>query len=143
MNAKSVFTGTQTPALPDRANCHPDRPDEGTATMIRFDKVAGEARTEIEKFVVRLPGGMRQAIAEVARRSRRSMNSEIVARLERSLAESDVIETISEQPMASAPTLRAVDKAESVMMNDNERRLLQMFRKLEPGKREAVLKLLD
>jgi hypothetical protein len=111
--------------------------------MIRFDKVSGEARTEIEKFVVRLPAGMRQAIAEVARRSRRSMNSEIVARLERSLAESDVIETISEQPMASAPTLRAVDNAESVMMNDNERRLLQMFRKLEPGKREAVLKLLD
>ena len=111
--------------------------------MIRFDKAPGEARVEIEKFVVRLPGGMRQAIAEVARRSRRSMNSEIVARLERSLAESAVIETIGEQPMVATPSLRAVGGSDASAGNDTERRLLQAFRKLEPGKREAVLKLLD
>ncbi len=111
--------------------------------MIRFDKAPGEARIEIEKFVVRLPGGMRQAIAEVARRSRRSMNSEIVARLERSLAESDVIETIGEQPMLATPSLRAVENLDAAAGSDIERRLLHAFRKLEPGKREAVLKLLD
>lgn len=38
-----------------------------------------------DKFVVRLPDGMRERIAEVARNHHRSMNSEIIARLERSL----------------------------------------------------------
>lgn len=40
-----------------------------------------------DKFVVRLPEGMRDRIAVEARRNHRSMNSEIVARLEHSLAE--------------------------------------------------------
>lgn len=38
-----------------------------------------------DKFVVRLPDGMRERIAVVARDHHRSMNSEIIARLERSL----------------------------------------------------------
>ncbi|MCO6763542.1 Arc family DNA-binding protein, partial [Streptomyces sp. EL5] len=38
-----------------------------------------------EKFVVRLPDGMRERIAAVARSHRHSMNTEIVAWLERSL----------------------------------------------------------
>jgi len=38
-----------------------------------------------DKFVVRLPKGMRQLIAEVAKNYHRSMNSEIVSRLESSL----------------------------------------------------------
>ena len=37
-----------------------------------------------DKFVVRLPDGMRERIAEVARNHHRSMNSEIIARLEQS-----------------------------------------------------------
>ena len=35
-----------------------------------------------DKFVVRLPDGMRERIAEVARNHHRSMNSEIIARLD-------------------------------------------------------------
>lgn len=38
-----------------------------------------------DKFVVRLPDGMRERIAVVARNHHRSMNSEIIARLEASL----------------------------------------------------------
>ncbi len=38
-----------------------------------------------DKFVVRLPEGMRERIADVARNHHRSMNSEIIARLEQSL----------------------------------------------------------
>ena len=110
--------------------------------MIRFDKAPGEARSEIEKFVVRLPAGMRQAIAEVARRSRRSMNSEIIARLERSLAESDVIETVIETA-APAPTLRSVSGKDNAATSDPERRLLQAFRRMDQGKRDALLKLVD
>lgn len=38
-----------------------------------------------DKFMLRLPDGMRDRIAEAAKRNRRSMNAEIVARLEMSL----------------------------------------------------------
>lgn len=38
-----------------------------------------------DKFVVRLPNGMREQVAEVARKNHRSMNSEIIDRLEQSL----------------------------------------------------------
>ena len=44
-----------------------------------------------DKFVVRLPDGMRERIAEVARNHHRSMNSEIIARLEQSLIQEGVL----------------------------------------------------
>lgn len=40
-----------------------------------------------DQFVVRFPDGMRDRIAEEAKKNNRSMNAEIVARLERSLEE--------------------------------------------------------
>lgn len=46
-----------------------------------------------DKFVVRLPDGMREQIADVARESHRSMNSEIIARLEQSLKDGEVVAT--------------------------------------------------
>lgn len=45
-----------------------------------------------DKFVVRLPDGMRERIAEVARGCHRSMNSEIIVRLEKSLGSPDTEE---------------------------------------------------
>lgn len=42
---------------------------------------------EANKFIVRLPDGMRDRIAEAARANGRSMNAEIVHRLERTLSE--------------------------------------------------------
>lgn len=44
-----------------------------------------------DKFVVRLPDGMRERISEVARNHHRSMNSEIIARLEHSLIEEEAV----------------------------------------------------
>ncbi|MEH3117098.1 MAG: Arc family DNA-binding protein [Methylorubrum populi] len=41
---------------------------------------------EPDKFVVRLPEGMRSTIAEMAKSNRRSMNSEIVFHLEQAMA---------------------------------------------------------
>jgi hypothetical protein len=38
--------------------------------------------TEADKFIVRLPVGMRRRIAEAAKANQRSMNAEIVARLQ-------------------------------------------------------------
>lgn len=51
---------------------------------------AGDSRVK-DKFVVRLDDGMRERIAAVARTEHRSMNSEIVIRLERSLLTSDLV----------------------------------------------------
>ena len=39
-----------------------------------------------DKFVIRLPNGLRPEIAAVASRNQRSMNGEIIIRLERSLS---------------------------------------------------------
>lgn len=41
---------------------------------------------EQDKFVIRLPDGLRPEIAAVAYRNQRSMNGEIINRLERSIA---------------------------------------------------------
>jgi hypothetical protein len=50
------------------------------------DKSVGR---ESDKFMLRLPDGMRERIAEFARQNGRSMNAEIVARLEGSFNEDD------------------------------------------------------
>jgi plasmid stability protein len=78
-----------------------------------------------DKFVVRLPDGMRERIAEVARSHHRSMNSEIIARLEESMvSESNNVEAI-----------------DSHTMSIHERRLLNAFRKLPHKKQRALLML--
>jgi hypothetical protein len=79
-----------------------------------------------DKFVVRLPDGMRERVAEVARRNHRSMNSEIIARLDESL---------------EAPVLQANIDPNSVTLH--ERRLLESFRKLGEAKRKALMMLCD
>lgn len=41
---------------------------------------------DADKFIVRLPSGMRERIAEAAKANNRSMNAEIVARIQHSFA---------------------------------------------------------
>ncbi|MFZ3286539.1 MAG: Arc family DNA-binding protein [Telluria sp.] len=50
-----------------------------------------------DRFIVRLPGGMRETIAVLAKKNNRSMNAEIVARLERTLSE-DIVENVTSHP---------------------------------------------
>lgn len=65
-------------------------------------------RLREEKFVVRLPGGMRSRIADTARSNIRSMNSEIVYRLERTAELESALErahrVIDQLLTASSPT---------------------------------------
>jgi len=42
-----------------------------------------------DKFVLRLPDGMREVVAEAARANHRSMNSELISRIETSLMEDE------------------------------------------------------
>ncbi|MQT47819.1 Arc family DNA-binding protein [Pseudomonas helleri] len=83
-----------------------------------------------DKFVVRLPDGMRERIAEVARNHHRSMNSKIIARLEQSL--------IQEGALGDEPSLRL----DSPELSLNERELLQRFRQLSHRQQNALVSLI-
>lgn len=48
----------------------------------RMTKPEKPTAQDAEKFIIRLPEGMRDRIAEAARANNRSMNAEIVARLQ-------------------------------------------------------------
>lgn len=76
-----------------------------------------------DRFIVRMPEGMRDQIAEQATANHRSMNSEIVARLQASLS-------------AEVPTSSASDA------QSQEQALLDAFRKLPSEKRNALLQIL-
>jgi hypothetical protein len=100
-----------------------------------------------EKFVVRLPPGMRRRIADAARCYRRSMNSEIVARLEQSLDSGDapypVTEPVPAATVHDAPVAEAPKTGVLPSEADQEDQLLSAFRNLSPERRRALLALLD
>jgi plasmid stability protein len=83
-----------------------------------------------DKFVVRLPDGMRDRIAEVARNHHRSMNSEIIARLEQSMQQ--------EASLGDDLALR-LDSPELTL---SERELLQCFRQLTRRQQNALVALI-
>ncbi|WP_260465903.1 MULTISPECIES: Arc family DNA-binding protein [Stutzerimonas] len=78
-----------------------------------------------DKFVVRLPDGMREKVAEVARTSHRSMNSEIVARLEESL-------NPTWAPIAD-------EQLETSQLSLHEVRLINHFRQMNTRQRSGLL----
>ncbi|MGU0721203.1 transcriptional regulator AmrZ [Pseudomonas aeruginosa] len=80
-----------------------------------------------DKFVVRLPEGMREQIAEVARSHHRSMNSEIIARLEQSLLQEGALQ----DNLGVRPELSL-----------HERELLQRFRQLTHRQQNALVALI-
>ena len=83
-----------------------------------------------DKFVVRLPDGMRERIAEVARNHHRSMNSEIIARLEQSL--------IQEGALGDELSMRL----DSPELSLHERELLQRSRQLSHRQQNALVALI-
>ncbi len=83
-----------------------------------------------DKFVVRLPDGMRERIADVARNHHRSMNSEIIARLEQSM--------VQEGSLDDDLSMR-LDRPE---LSLHERELLQRFRQLSRRQQNALVALI-
>ena len=90
----------------------------------------------MDKFVVRLPRQLKEKVSRIARINRRSANSEIVVRLEKSIEQDEVLnepgETGSEQP------------DEEVFKDDLtpfETRLIIFYRRLSRDKRKALLSL--
>lgn len=112
---------------------------------------------KVEKFVVRLPKGMRSHIADISRRSHRSMNSEIIARLEESLSLADPVITTesmitdSQQPLTRQAANQPLTRRHTTHIHTGvthpyghpEKILLQRIRQLPEKKREALLKLLE
>lgn len=83
-----------------------------------------------DKFVVRLPDGMRERIADVARNHHRSMNSEIISRLEQSLFHEGMIG--DDSPL----------KINSAELAPHESELLQRFRQLSRRQQNALVALI-
>ena len=88
------------------------------------------------KFALRLPTHMRERIVEAAGRYRRSVNSEIVARLEQSFIEGS-------QANIAPPLHPHLERVLRNRLDEIEQRLINGFRNLEQKKREALLTLLD
>lgn len=90
------------------------------------------------RFVVRLPPTMRDRINDAARTYRRSMNSEIIARLEESFAALNPPPQVQE-PSGLNPRMERLMKQQ---LDPDEESLVEAFRRLSPVQRQALLQLL-
>ena len=91
------------------------------------------------KYMVRLPPSMRGLIAESARHYRRSMNSDIVARLQMTF--SGLLDDTAAGHLS--PPLH--DRFETLFhqdLSDEEARLIRCYRRLPEHKRDALRALL-
>ena len=92
------------------------------------------------KFVVRFPITLRNQIADAAKYYRRSMNSEIVARLEQSF--SGVPSELRDAEIA--PLLhKEIENLFGRKLNDDEQRLIRAYRRLAEDKQMALIELLN
>lgn len=91
------------------------------------------------KIVVRLPAAMRKQVAEAAAHYRRSMNSEIVARLEQSFG---VLPRSSTEQQVQPPLHPHIEAIFKSTLNDNEQSLIKVFRRLDSTRQQALLDLL-
>ena len=91
------------------------------------------------KFVLRLPEDLRLRVAEAAQRYRRSINSEIVARLEQSLNGIPGDASESSVEPAFFPHIEMTFRRG---LSNEEDTLIRMFRRLSSRQREALIELL-
>ena len=94
----------------------------------------------VYKYLVRLPLAMRDLLAESALYHRRSINSEIVARLHMSFSGLPGVE----EQRALAPAMHEqFDRLLHRDLTSEEEQLIRRFRCLTGAKREALLDLLS
>lgn len=94
----------------------------------------------IYKYLVRLPISMRELLAESAEFHRRSINSEIVARLHLSFSG---ISGVEEQRALAPEMHEQLDRLLHRDLSPDEEQLIRRFRCLAGAKREALLDLLS
>ena len=99
-----------------------------------------EQQPKAHKFVVRLPLDLQADIKHAATHYRRSMNSEIVARLEQSF--SGIPSAAQEQE--HAPYLHAqMENLFVRTLSSEEEELVRAYRRLTPSQQQALLELLN
>ena len=91
------------------------------------------------KYMVRLPPSMRDLIAESARHYRRSLNSDIVARLQYTFSG---LRDTQEHPSLAMPLNDQFETLFRRELSAEEELLLKAFRRLPQDKRQALLALL-
>ena len=91
------------------------------------------------KFVLRLPNELRSRIVEASKRYRRSMNSEIIARLEHSL---HGLPGNSSESAVEPALFAHIETTFRGNLSDEENQLIYLFRRLSEGQRKALLELL-
>jgi hypothetical protein len=92
------------------------------------------------KYLVRLPITMRGLLAESAAYHRRSINSEIVARLHRSFSG---LPNVEEQRALAPDMHEQLERLLHRDLSDQEEQLLRRYRSLSSSKRSALLDLLS
>lgn len=90
-----------------------------------------------DKFVLRLPDGMREAIAAVAQNNHRSMNSEIIARLEHSLVYEEEAALIRVDAQSLSPTEQHLVKSFRSLSSLHQKALVELMT-LQPKSAQAV-----
>ena len=103
--------------------------------------IRNSSNQAVDKFVVRLPKSLKGEITACSRRNHRSMNSEIVIRLEESIAteRANARSQVSNQALVSSPESdKEIFKEE---LSRFETRLIILYRRISENKRKALLSL--
>lgn len=100
---------------------------------------------EHKTFNLRMPANLRTALEKSSDAARRSMNAELVMRLEHSLASEPVVLVEDRVPVdyAKLAPPRVIREARRAGRGDDEQRLLSLWRQLTTKERRALLTLLD
>jgi Arc-like DNA binding domain len=93
----------------------------------------------IDRFVVRFPRSLRRRVEEVANFYRRSINSEIILRLDHSL---NGLPDQDSEHAVEPPMFAAIERSLRSNLSDEEQTLVLSFRRLSGFKRKALLALL-
>ena len=93
----------------------------------------------IDRFVVRFPRSLRRRVEEVAKFYRRSINSEIILRLDHSL---NGLPDLGSEHAVEPPMFAAIERSLRSNLSDEEQTLVLAFRRLSGLKRKALLALL-
>lgn len=108
-----------------------------------IDSTNGSSPSLIEKFVIRLPKGLRSKIKHLSEKNRRSMNSEIIMVLEKhiqqNLSDEDAAEFLNE---AISQTQQKAAAISSGIQRPSDSELSRRLENLSVEKKQALLELL-
>lgn len=97
---------------------------------------------DIAPFGVRLPEPLKQKLLETARKHRRSMNSELILRLEQSLEQNGHRGTLDDRGDYQIADTTAIGRKRGLAEKNQREALLAEIDRLTPARRAALLAFL-